>query len=1736
MAGNIDFNALKARAIDSGVDEEAVTVNTRALIDKVLARYSGEWYVIFPNSITFEGFCLLTQCIRTVLRELLQNAADASATRVTIKLETIPSTTVPVPPAADESALIKHVISHHTVKSLILKNNGTPFNANDWSRLKRIAEGNPDETKIGAFGVGFYSVFSDCEEPFVSSGKEAIAFYWKGNALFTRRLQLQEQDCSPDTTFVLEYRNATTPVPALLPLSQFLASSLTFIGLESIDLWLDGWNVLKLVKKVAPGVPVGIPRDVQTKTSEGLMKVTSVSREVAQIDATWMVAIEWKSPTNSSRFQGTRGEDNMSSLRSFFSRLTRPSGNKLMDNAAEQKGNLITSADDLVSLTSSSVFFHINTAYLQTSVGRTFGQELLRATKKPAPKVTSLAVVTSSYASIDNSDNSKVEGTKPIFANVLPSKSGRVYIGFPTHQTTGLNAHLSAPSIIPTVERESIDLNARWVRTWNIELLRAAGIVCRIAWAAEMATIKDRILLNASRNGHSVPHMNDVKPFIQEVAHISNQFVFRESTPASQVGQFLENSFWTCSQNAYLELLSSCGVLPSHKIRLAPKDLSFMDSIPVVPDALMEQSKDFMSRLIDFGLITDITVSDIKKELESKPLTTKQLEEFLSWLVRKATDSEFDQATINTLLSVVVANDDVNGVPHGILVLRDIVNYLNPSRIPADLPLPPIVMPFRYTRGLQNSQLATLGWSELQVDTWVRWLIETDISGSLPVDQCITRTPAFAARVLPVLSKQWESLLPQSKANIIKLFQQHPVIPTKFGMKKPNEAYFPSVRLFEDLPIVSGLSSVKEKFLVTLGVRKTVELNVIFERLLTSPGKTKDQTQNRPQWSHVELIKYLTSVRTDIPIADIAKLKQAKICTAEADKELASQERRYRVCELFEPKDSLRELGFPLLYWPGQYPSGSAEAKFMSELGLRGFPSVPELIQLMAQASSEKNVHLREKALMYFISAHVVNGYANFDYSKVTIPFLPTDKGTLSIPNNCFTDQGASLLGFDLLRKDLETHASKFGVKQHPPINECLNILMTNPPRTTRQAKEVFEYFARRVAEIHSSALDRVGRSPIVPLLRAPFSPGQQTTKGVQPILAYVAPRDCYLGSNEDYADIFDFVDFGSDANIFLLACGSKREPTTVELAGMLVRDSGRIVTNLNNPEKYLRLLRSIADNIEQIKRDRNLFSNMKKASFLLASKEMSISVRDGASDPVDVLNDAEETPIKEWQLVKATEAVLVDDYASFSLFKESLLAAPQEESLEKMYAQLGTPNLSSIVVEEARCGHIVPDQSKAMKLKKQIHERVRIFLHDLPKEAIKYDAKWLESHLGVQAVQSISLRRSLRGRNTGHVEKRNAVILQKPSNSNPILCISPGGVNFYQVSQALVHIILLRPKLHSTLTLEMLLKTDLLELRMRGYNVDRILRRKAAAARMAETERQRQVEEDQRYLEEVERERAKIQNQAPEPEPGARPGSSKNQPSMPGFFPDTATSNAESTRNDGSTSPVNNDLGVSRFISDLGRRFGLDEILRGNSPAGENRAISPDPPPPPYTPQTDGPKKPISTSVSPSNLRQNLTTAIARCRPNGNAPIQTGLQVNQISDAKSYCDERPGHDLVHATNIPDTSIRLFLPRSDPQRTAFYRTHEVALRRFAGLLVDCASIFGVRIDSVCIFYELNGKTIAFNHQGSIFCNYHYFQQMHLAQVTEGTRAGALVYWWTIFCHELAHNLVEAHNSEHSYYT
>ncbi|KAJ5902451.1 hypothetical protein N7495_002979 [Penicillium taxi] len=1684
MALKVDFNALKARTMGSGADEEAVTVDTRGLISKVLARYSGKW---------------------TVLREMIQNAADASATKVTIKFETMPSTTIPSPSSTDPSELVKHTVTNHTLRRLLISNNGSPFSEKDWARLKRIADGNPDETKIGAFGVGFYSVFDDCEEPFVSSGRQAMAFYWKGNSLFTRRLDLGDSS-NQDTTFVLDYRNDSSPIPSLMQLCQFLSSSLTFVALEEIELWLDDWNLLCLSKKTAPGVNVQIPKDIETKTADGLMKVASIAQGIAQVDASWMRIVEWN--PNASVFRLDSLRDTTSSLRSFFSKFTAPSGPE--KSSQLQKLENPEESGNMTSLLKASVFLHINTAFIQASPSYDLSKELERATRKPPPKKATIAILTPSYdatiatgASASNSE---------VLASILPSKGGRVFIGFPTQQTTGLNAHVSAPSVIPTVERESIDLNTRYISKWNIEMLRAVGIVCRIAWSVEMNTIKSKIAAKIGPAHLSKVRKDDIVDVLPEAIHTANQFVFRESTPSSALGQTIEDAFWMCNKNASIEILSTCGVIPSHQTRIAPKDLSFMDSIPALPDDFVLQAKGFVQRLIDFGLVTDITVSDVKRELEASTLRADQVVEFLKWLGRKSYAEKLDKPSVQSLLRAAVANDeDQEGQATRLIIFADINSYLNPQRIPAELPVATAVMPFRFTKHLKKEELEALGWVELQTVAWLHWLVSNSGNRSiLSADQDIKQSPLFAGQVLPVLSKQWEALSSSAKSTVVSTLQVETVIPTKLGMKQPSQTYFGSVRLFDDLPVVHGLNGVKEKFLVSLGVRKTVELGVIFDRLVDSPesGDTKGLAR---KWSHVDLIRYLTSVREDIPANDIQRLKNTSTCTAEPRKDVQTPHgTRFKIAELYEPNDSLRALGLPVIDWPGIYNSTSNEGKFLSMMGLKSYPSGPELIRIMIKSDTDKDTGRKSKALSFFLNEYHKNGYDTFEINMVTAPFLPIEGSEeLATPKKCFTNEGASLFEFHILQKQLHPYASKLGVKPHPPVSDCLEALMSQPPKTQEDARVIFKYLAGRVSDLRPQDIERVGTSPVIPISTHDLSGKSSRTR-------FVAPRSCYLGDGEDYKDIFDFVDFGQEANLFLLAAGSRREPTKLEIARMLVTEPARISATFKSSDKYLMLLRTLAESLPLLKKDKDLFNSMKRARFLMASRDLPPRERKSAEN--ELPDPDVDLDIREWNLSSAREIVVVDDFQSFNLFKEHILVAPQEETLESFYMALGAVPLSSRIEERTTLGGLIADQTSAARLHKLILERVRLFLHDQPVDSIQHGSRWLEQSFSVQVVNSITLTRSLKSLPISHKQLRKAIVAR---HNNWALCICPGKYDLYEISQSLVHVILKRPKLHSTLTLEMLLKTDLLELRARGYNVERILSQRAHEARIAEDRRQKQLEEEMRALQEREAELATEQaQQAKEEIPELK--------TMPGVFPespkDTRVAPSELTL------PNRSSRGL---FANLSKRFGLDNRTTANT-AEQSQSLLPESS---NEPQKPRPEREVSIN-SPHQPNRQLLSAVQACRPHGSSHVFNRPETNQITETKSYCDERPGHDLEFFATLPN-GINVLFSRRVPDRSTFLSENRTGINMFSVVLLDCSSIFSMHPNSLSIFYDPGSKTIAFNSSGSIFCNYFYFQSLQekpLLQAAIPDRTDAIVYWWVILCHELAHNLVGDHSAAHSFYT
>jgi hypothetical protein len=363
--------------------------------------------------------------------------------------------------------------------------------------------------------------------------------------------------------------------------------------------------------------------------------------------------------------------------------------------------------------------------------------------------------------------------------------------------------------------------------------------------------------------------------------------------------------------------------------------------------------------------------------------------------------------------------------------------------------------------------------------------------------------------------------------------------------------------------------------------------------------------------------------------------------------------RLYRVSEIFEPKDALRNLGLPILQWPGppgSYRPGSLEGRFLTLLGIRAFPSVPELIDMMASEDAAS----REKSMIYFISNHHLNGYAAFEVGSSTKSFLPLqgDDKRLVSPAECFTNHECAVLGFSILRRELHNHANKFGVAMDPPMTECVNRLVAKPPQSRREAITLFGYFASRLGELGLNAVAKIADARIVPVLaKNQTSNGYINEKaGDHKDLRHLTPRQCYLGSSSNYADIFDFVDFGNEANAFLLKCGSKNEPTKLELAALACKEPARLLGIMQSPEKYLNLLRTLADDLSMLKKDKVLFKQMRQSQFLLGSVEnvkgRSLSGLQSAdteydSDPEDI----EDAPIKRWQLALPGKIVVVSPF-----------------------------------------------------------------------------------------------------------------------------------------------------------------------------------------------------------------------------------------------------------------------------------------------------------------------------------------------------------------------------------------------------------------------------------------------------------------------------------------------------------
>ncbi|WFD00824.1 hypothetical protein MYAM1_003577 [Malassezia yamatoensis] len=1736
--------------------EEAITVNQRALIDKILARYSAEF---------------------TVFRELLQNADDAGATECELRFAT--NATVPhahLPTHPNLSAKIADVSAPLT--QWTFRNNGKPFNGDDWHRLRRIAEGNPDPERIGAFGVGFYSLFSICEEPIVVSGSGLMGFFWKGDLLFTRRAQAPQTDVSstgvPWTTFLMSLREPTPFPESPLALTQFLATSLLFTAnVGCVRLWIDDQLLCVLNKDLGAPQPVSPSRHLNGASPKRLLRVENMHATAVQIHVNVARLIlveaaeqaEREKPSEKSSLFATLSKSAGAGLTSMLSGALNGFGSKPASNSAQHSAGMHAKQLDFATqfeLVACSLHLHILSALASVKADSQFAREIERSTKKPLPRSTPMQLVfmrkdeydasitSSNLVSAEHSETD--QHVRRVFAGLMPSfqTQGRVFIGFRTHQTTSFSGHMAA-RFIPTVERESLDFVDRYCAQWNTELLAIGGYVARVAYEAEIQRLGTMWMQSNDPQHHA--------SILQAALHTMRYFSFAPSSPSSRVHTLMEDAFFQCCSRPCISLASTQGIQNSDRVRFPNAMLSeFVKDLPMIPTDHIELADRFVMQLKNRNLVQEITLDDVFTELSQRALSVDEMVACLRWWVMVAEHPSYDPSLRAKLLrNAMVSIQDSNEkqMPR-IQGLSDVETVLQPNRVPTHVPLPPSCLVYEVSRHLRTSDLtAVFGWTELSLPVWLNYMLTMDKSPANEVrsQHGITQSPSNAEKILQTVAWAFANLNKAEREQVIQLLRHVPCIPTRQGMKPPQDAYFATVSLFADLPVITfptiAIKGNVEKLLIALGVRQHVEIQLILDRLVAAGD-----------WSAMDLMSYLAKHRDQLTEQEMHRLASTPLFPSEQK----PSSDRHCASELYEPREELRKLGVPLLAWPGKaWRTNSEEAKLLYQLGLRRHPSLPEVLQLAASSPSAQR-DCAAASLQYLLqkfsqvyaesySLRVADAYA----------FVPTRAGQLVKPSEAFTDAAVATMQFHVAAV-ASLDAVKLQLPTHPPGSELVARILASPPPDEESARKVFIFLAS-CRTLKRNDLQTLSEAPIIPIAAT-----------ADRASSYAAPRNCYFWPTNNvapaYQAIFHYIDFGPSAAVFLRACGVSDEPSVEELVTKLIQDPVKFSELCRSTDAYMNVLRRIGENLPSL--SKKLITSMKVSPILLGARK---AATEQADDP---------TTNQEYALRRPNEVVIVDDAHAHMLFGSEIYAAPPDDALEaQLYEPLGAPRLSSLVTEAyAVANDVRPNTPRTREVLSTILERTPLFLFEKRANARKEivrEFEWLEQNLLVVEVgpPGIQLTRTLRyhRQEARDVQQCSAMAIIPTRSKQLVLHLAADmDVDWFEVALALSKFLLVRQPLQEVLLYMTVLSTPLRSLKRKGFHVDKMLAQQTAPTSSAivpapsTINMDNAVKEllqmfpaaDPAYVHELLQtfssehlERASevlLQNNYPrqshnasDAKNDAPPGGwHEEQPQLPPVgtadrspvAPPLPPKALQPKVPDGVMPP----LDVSALQGAKGGLFQhwknrftqtgkLSSLADGTSSIQQTSNASPHD-------QNSLTVKADDSHVTPTaNIRQHVQRAIQASRPEGSQVIQSQAQQREVRQAATnYCDVSGiNTDLRLAGQVSGMNIYTSV-ELDPGKTL--QNNQQALQRLVELIYrPIGQIFQLDPRSLHVFCDTKGPSIAFNRGGSIFLNLRYYLAWHDEDVLHNRLSAPLVSVYFSVAHELAHNLVADHNSEHEFY-
>ena len=343
----------------------------------------------------------------------------------------------------------------------------------------------------------------------------------------------------------------------------------------------------------------------------------------------------------------------------------------------------------------------------------------------------------------------------------------------------------------------------------------------------------------ASKESDKPPNSEPRKEFYNKAEHNLRFFAFRASTPSALVSSEMQSAFFNCGvQGKPFPIVSSAGVRSAFDVWMPDRALSaFLPELPVFPEELLDHSKPMVAALRNEGMLESITLPDLFKELQKRPLSEEEMVACLRWWIGMSWDLISSQRR-SFLVAAVLTVGSLDDGDERKIPLQGIQTFLNLQNIdiPTDGPLPDHLLPASVSREFNSAQLEnSFQWRELTVLEWVQHIANPAVY-TQKREFNIVESPVWADRVLQVLSRHWQKLSKAKKTgDVIRLLHKLACVPTSAGMKMPSEAYFSHADIFHDLPVVNLPSGVQikdslEEILADLGVRKHVDLQIIFDR------------------------------------------------------------------------------------------------------------------------------------------------------------------------------------------------------------------------------------------------------------------------------------------------------------------------------------------------------------------------------------------------------------------------------------------------------------------------------------------------------------------------------------------------------------------------------------------------------------------------------------------------------------------------------------------------------------------------------------------------------------------------------------------------------------------------------------------------------------------------------------------------------------------------------------------